>query len=175
MVSIILKKDRIVIENVKRCATRLVRSCKNLSYPERLRKLGLPTLEYRRLRADIVQVYNILNDIDKVDRTKLFSLASYGQMPGHPMKLYKERLRLNARANSFNNRVGNTWNKLPEDVVMAPSLNAFKLQLNKHWSRHPSKFTAACYEPTRYMRLSKCAFRSQMTYYWCLHRKKWFF
>ena len=87
MVSIILKKDRTVKENVKLCATRLVRSCKNLSYPERLRKLGLPTLEYRRLRADIVQVYNILNDIDKVDRTKLFSLASYGQMPGHPMKL----------------------------------------------------------------------------------------
>ena len=51
----LLNKDRIVIENVQRHATSLVKSCKNLSYPERLRKLGLPTLEYRRLRANIVK------------------------------------------------------------------------------------------------------------------------
>ena len=44
-----------------------------------------------------------------------------------------------AKANSFN-----AWNQLPEDVVMAPSLNVFKGQLNKHWSRHTSKFTATC-------------------------------
>ena len=66
------KKDRIAIENVQRRATRLVRACKNLSYPERLRKLGLPTLEYRRQTADMVQVYKILNDIDKVDKANCF-------------------------------------------------------------------------------------------------------
>ena len=66
------KKDRIIIENVQRRATRLVRSRNNLSCPERLRKLGLPALEYRRLRADIVQVYKILNNIDKVDTTNCF-------------------------------------------------------------------------------------------------------
>ena len=141
------KKDRIAIENVQRRATRLVRACKNLSYPERLRKLGLPTLEYRRQRADMVQVYKILNDIDKVDKAKLFSMATYNRTRGHPLKLFKERPRLNVRANSFSNRVTNTWNQLPEDIVMAPSLNAFKGRLNKYWSSHPYKFTASCYEP----------------------------
>ena len=141
-----IKKYRIVIENVQRRAARLVRSRNNLSYPERLRTLGMPTLEYRRLRADIVQVYKILNDIDKVDRTKLFPLVSYSRTRGHPIQLYKEKPRLNVRANSFSNRVVNT-RKHPENVVMAPSLNAFKGRLNKHWSRHPSQFTATCYEP----------------------------
>ena len=61
------KKDKIAIENVQRRATKLVRSCKDLPYPERLRKLGLPSLEYRRERSDLVQVYKILNDIDIVD------------------------------------------------------------------------------------------------------------
>ena len=70
-------------------------ACKNLSYPERLRKLGLPTLEYRRQRADMVQVYKILNDIDKVDKSKLFSMATYNRTRGHPLKLFKERPRLN--------------------------------------------------------------------------------
>ena len=51
------KKDKIIIENIQRRATKLVDSCKNLSYPERLCKLGLPTLEYRRERADLIQVY----------------------------------------------------------------------------------------------------------------------
>ena len=38
--------------------------------------------------------------------------------------------RLNVRANSFSNRVVDTWNNLPEDVVNAPSVNAFKSRLN---------------------------------------------
>ena len=42
------KKDRITTENVQRRATCLVKSVKHLPYPERLKKLGLPTLEYRR-------------------------------------------------------------------------------------------------------------------------------
>ena len=61
----------IAIENVQRRATKLVTSVKNLSYPERLRKLGLPSLEYRRERADLVEVYKIMQNIDKIDRDKL--------------------------------------------------------------------------------------------------------
>ena len=111
--------------------------------------------------ADIIQVYKILNDIDKVDKNKLFSVITYNRTRGHPKKLFKERSRLNVRANSFSSRVVNIWNQLPEDVVMAPSLNTFKSRLNKHWSRHPYKFTAPCYEPgqtTGHMEYtSKCA------------------
>ena len=139
------KKDRIAIENVQRRATKLVNSCKDLSYPERLKKLGLPSLEYRRDRLDLVQVYKILNDIDKVDKDKLFTMSNYGSTRGHPKKLFKERPRLNIRANSFSNRVVNVWNNLPEQVVMAPSVNAFKSRLNNHWKGHPHKFLPACY------------------------------
>ena len=140
------KKDKIAIENVQRRATKLVRSCKDLSYPERLRKLGLPSLEYRRERSDLIQVYKILNDIDKMNKDKLFTLSAYGATRGHPKKIFKERPRLNIRANSFPHRVVNTWNNLPEHVVMAPSVNAFKSRLNTHWKGHPHKFEPACYE-----------------------------
>ena len=140
------KKDRITIENVQRRATKLVTSLKNYSYPERLKKLGLPTLEYRRERADLIQVYKILNNIDLVDKEKLFTIAEYRQTRGHPFKLFKRRSRLNIRANTFGNRVVNSWNALPEKVVNAPSLNAFKSRLNKHWYGHPNKFEAKCYQ-----------------------------
>ena len=60
------KKDKIPTEKVQR------RSLKGLSYQERLKVLGLPTLEYRRDRADLIQVYKILHNIYKVDKEKLF-------------------------------------------------------------------------------------------------------
>ena len=82
------KKDKIIIENVQRRATKLVASCKSLSYPERLRKF--PSLEYRRESADMIQVYKILNDIDIVEKDKLFTRAQYTATRGHSFKLHKK-------------------------------------------------------------------------------------
>ena len=140
------KKDEIIIENIQRCATKLVTSCKHLPYPERLCKLGLPTLEHRRERADMIQTYKILLNINIVDKDKLFTTAQYQATRGHSYKLFKRRSRLNLRANTFSNRVINTGNNLSANVVNAPSVNAFKNRLNKHWHGHPSKFEAICYQ-----------------------------
>ena len=87
--SLLNKKDKIIIGNVQRRATKLVASCKNLSYPERLRKLGLPSLEYRKERADMIQVYKILNGIDIVEKDKLFTRAQYTATRGHSFNLHK--------------------------------------------------------------------------------------
>ena len=63
------KKDKITLENVQRRATRLDKCTKHLPYSERLKALGLPTLEYHSLeRADMIQEYKILHDIDKANR-----------------------------------------------------------------------------------------------------------
>ena len=45
----------------------MVKSLKDLPYEARLRELGLPTLEYRRERADQIQVYKIIHGIDKIE------------------------------------------------------------------------------------------------------------
>ena len=113
------KKDIILIENVQRRATRLVKCIKHLPYEERLIRLGLPSLEYRRDRADLIQVYKIMHGIDKIDKDKLFTLSRYRAMRGYSLKLYKKRARLKVRANSFSNRVVDNWNSLTEDIVNA--------------------------------------------------------
>ena len=82
MVSTLQKKDIISTENVQRRATRLVKSVSHLGYVDRLRTLGLPTLEYRRERSDMIQMYKIVNNIDKVDKSKFFTR-------GHSKKLFK--------------------------------------------------------------------------------------
>ena len=141
----IYKKDMVILENVQRRATRLVKCIQNKSYQERLTFLGLPTLEYRRERADTVQVFKIMHGIDKVDKGKLFQMSECNTTRGHSLKLFKKRSRLNVRANFFSQRVVDQWNSLPECVVTALSLNAFKSRLNKLWKDHPFKFNPACY------------------------------
>ena len=52
---------------------------------------------------------------------------------GHKYKLKKERVRKPVRELFYSNRIVNAWNALPDHVVEAPSVNAFKSRLDKHW------------------------------------------
>ena len=85
------KKDKILIENVQRRATRLVKCLKHFSYEDRLKTLGLPSLEYRRERSDMIQIYKIMHGIDKVDKDKFFTVNRYSATRGHSLKLFKKR------------------------------------------------------------------------------------
>ena len=60
------KKNKQMLENVQRRATRLVPELRDLSYIERLAELQLSTLEYRRKRFDLIQVFKIVHGFDKV-------------------------------------------------------------------------------------------------------------
>jgi hypothetical protein len=51
------------MEGVQRRATKLVPSMRNYSYEERLKFFNLTTLETRRIRGDLIQVFTILNGI----------------------------------------------------------------------------------------------------------------
>ena len=59
-----LMKDLDAIENVQIRATRLVDGLHNMSYSERLQKLDLPTLRYRRLRGDIIEIFKHVHAYD---------------------------------------------------------------------------------------------------------------
>jgi len=62
-----LVKDILHLESVQKRATKLVTSIKKLSYTERLRKLNIYSLERRRLRGDLIEMYKILTAKEKVD------------------------------------------------------------------------------------------------------------
>ena len=120
----------IAIENVQRRATKLVKCISHLTYLERLNILGLPSSEYRRERADVIEVFKILNKRDEIDKDIFFSLSTNISTRGHPLKLVKKHHRLKVRSNSFSLRVIDSWNALPESVIMAFYLNCFKSRLN---------------------------------------------
>ena len=125
--------DKIAVEKVERRATKLVPELKHLPYEEWLKELNLPSLEHRRRRGDMIHVYKIMAKIDRVDPEALFERADHTGTRGHSQKLFRKRSRLELRANSFSQRIVEDWNTVPESVVSAPTLNAFKSRLDRFW------------------------------------------
>ena len=70
-----LKKHIRKLERVQRAATKLVPGLQDMEYQERLRILNLLSLEERRRRRDMIQLYKYVVGMDKID--KRFSGGGY--------------------------------------------------------------------------------------------------
>ena len=127
------KKCKQILENAQRRATRVVPELRGLSYQERLRALNLPTLDYRRNRFDLIQVFKIIHKIDDIDSSVFFKFADNVGTRGHCLKLAKPKAHKSIRLNSFGHRTVSIWNNLPEEVVTCTTVNSFKTQLDKLW------------------------------------------
>ena len=90
-----------------------------------MKELGLPSLQYRKSRADLIEVFKILNGIDKCDKDQLFRMQTNQRTRGHTQNLFKRQFRLDLRKYSFSQRVIDDWNSLPEDVASSESINQF--------------------------------------------------
>ena len=124
------------IEKVPRRATKRVPGLRDLSYEQRLRKLKLPTLVYRRLRGDLINTYKYLMGEYDVDPC-LPPLEKDRRTRGHDKKLKKMHCRTDKRRYFFTQRVGAWWNSLPQEVIDAPTINSFKSRLDNHFKDHP--------------------------------------
>jgi hypothetical protein len=134
-----LAKDVDILERVQQRMTRMVEGCGDLSYEERLARIGLTTLETRRVRADLIEVYKIVKGCDRVDENRLFQRCRQGleghyegRTRGNVYKLQKKRFRLDIAKYNFGNRVVNEWNKLPDKIVRIEELENFKGELDKY-------------------------------------------
>jgi len=100
--------------------------------------VGLTSLETRRLRADMIEVYNILGGFERTNAVNFFQ-RRVGCTRGHYWKLFKKRVNLDARKFSFEIRVCDEWNKLQGWVVNVESVNNFKGNLY-HYLRYNAGF-----------------------------------
>ena len=125
------------LEKVQRRATRLVKGYRKLSYEERLRKLGLTTLQTRRLRGDLIETFKIITGKEQVNRETFFQMnRSVYDTRGHCFKLATSRSRLEVRRNFFSQRVISHWNRLPAHVVEADTVNTSGLPWGLNFNPH---------------------------------------
>ena len=125
------------IENVLRRATKMLPCCKDLSYKDRLLKLNIPCMIYRKLRGDLIEVFKMLNN--HYDKDIKLPLKLSNRDTGN-MRLVKSKITRDIRANFFGNRVVNFWNELPDTVKTAPSIPSFERRLDKFWNSFNIKY-----------------------------------
>ena len=106
-----------MLERVQRRFTRMVPGLRGLDYGKRLERLGLLTLEERRNRSDLVELFKISRGLSAIPWDLFFWAGSYKRTGGR----------------IFSHRVVNNWNGLSEEVVSAGSVNALKRKLDEFW------------------------------------------
>ena len=107
-----------------------IRGLAHLSYEERLRELGLLSLEKRRLQGELIVAFQYLKGAYKLEGERLFLRVDSGRTRRNGLKLRQGWFRLDIRRKFFTQRVVMHWNRLPKEVVDAPSLDAFKARLD---------------------------------------------
>jgi hypothetical protein len=119
--------DVYAIESVQRLFTRRLLGLEKLSYDARLKVLQIPSLELRRLRADLLMCFKIVNGYiaGPPENYGLHTVVNRSTR-GHDKKLFCDHTRVEPRRNYFGNRIIGPWNSLSAEIVNAPSIAVFK-------------------------------------------------
>ena len=124
------QKDIDNLEGVQRRMTKMINGMGEDEYNLRLSKTKLLSLEMRRLRNDLIEVFNIMHKIEGVKREDFFQLRTDTGRRGHSLTILKQHCRLNVRKYFFTHRVVDTWNKMSEDTVNSKTVNRFKKKID---------------------------------------------
>ena len=118
------------LERVQARATKLIPEIRNFGYERRLLVLDLLTLEQRRLRGQLIETFKIVRGLSSLDPSSVFTLSD-NPTRNHGYKLLVPRFRTNKFRDLMTVKVCSLWNSLPSELVNAPSVEAFKRQLDK--------------------------------------------
>ena len=137
-----LQRDIDKVESVQMRATKMLPGFKGKTYEERLRKLNLPTLKFRRLRGDMINTYKILSGVHERKLCPKFQMKAdvTGRGGRTSMAIYQERCKTDVRKFFFSTRIVAVWNTLPKEVVEAKSVESFKRNIDKAWKNERVKF-----------------------------------
>jgi len=121
------KKNMDVLQQAQRRAMKMIRGLEYLSCEDRLRELGLFSLEKRRLQGDLIAAFQDLKGAYRKDGEGLFTRVCSDRTGRTGCKLKEGRFRLDIRKKFFSMMLVRHWPRLPREVVDAPCLEVFKV------------------------------------------------
>ena len=110
---------------------KMIKECKGLSYPNRLKRLNLTSFETRCVRGDLLFYFKIIKGLDKSNARSYFDINKRSTRV-HNLKIKKRQWRTNIGRYKFSNRVVNIWNELPAEIVESRNINEFKSGLDHY-------------------------------------------
>ena len=121
----------------------MIPGLRHMDYPNRLQVLNITTLETRRLRADLLEVFKIFIGLESILPADFFDMdkARYATR-GQPFKITKMHSRFNLRKYSFTQRIVNDWNQLIEAAVMSKDTNIFMGHIDIYLKNRAEDYTS---------------------------------
>jgi len=107
-------KDKALLERVQHCFTRMFPELKSLPYEKRLHKLGLWSLEERRNRADLIEIYKMIKVLSSVQWSHFFVRVVNSITRWHTWKLLKKGSRCDRLLYFFSQRAVGTVSQINE-------------------------------------------------------------
>jgi len=102
----------------------------HLSYVEKLRELGLFSLE-KRLQGHLIVAFQYFKEAYKKAEEGLFARACSDRSRGNGFKLKEGTFRLDIGKKFFTVRVVQHWHRLPREVVDASTTETFSIRLDR--------------------------------------------
>ena len=133
------------LEKVQKRAVNMVAGMKSKNYADKLKEVGLTSLEERRSRGDMLQTFRIINEVDNVEAETWFTFASERVRDGatstrhsrDTTTLVQGDSKHELRRNFFSQRVPNQWNSLPQATRQQTTVLGFKAAYDGTNLRHP--------------------------------------
>ena len=101
----------------------MIHGMEHLPYENRLRELGLFILKKRRLWGDMIADFQYLK--------RVYNKKGTDRTRGNSFKLKEERFRLDIRKKFITVRVVRHRNRLPSELVDAPSMKTFRVRMHR--------------------------------------------
>ena len=140
-----LQSDIEALERVQRRASKIPYAMESMSYEDRLSCWGLTSLEERRKRGDLIQLYKMVNNLEHINwftRPRFVSERHTRSHERNRKSLSRDAFPSRARSDFghgvtlqhefFLKRITGRWNGLSDLDVDAPSLDSFKARIDKH-------------------------------------------
>ena len=122
--------DLRLLETVQRRWIKHIDGLADLPYADRLKALNLYSVQGRLLRADLIKCWKIFHELSVISPSDLFTISPITTTRGHRYKLAKPHIHTECRRRFFSIRCIDHWNSLPDSVVGANTLEAFKCGLH---------------------------------------------
>jgi hypothetical protein len=130
------------LESIQHNFTKRILYKSDASYPERLKILGLETLEVRRGKRDLEMAFKIIFMKFGIPLEELFDLSanhiviqlrSKGLACAPKPILRTDKLHLDCRKFFFSNRIVEVWNRLTRGAILASNPKAFAIQMAEEY------------------------------------------
>ena len=139
------KADMDKLEKVQKRAVNMVAGLRSRNYVDKLKEVGLTTLEERRARGDMIQTFRIIQGVDNVETGTWFTMANEREREGatstrnnrDTTRLVEGDSNYELRRNFFSQRVPSRWNALPQSTRQQSTVLGFKAAFDGTTLRQP--------------------------------------